>query len=556
MERLLLAYKAESLKRRPMQDVFTILSGNSSAKAKPLIKNLKESSVDEKIAIKDFLSIMLAQIKESMQVSKEQSKISLEPDSLVQHSTNIDLIIKGEKKSFDNHLLEDLLKIISLLKNPDGKTPYFPSLSNKFTKLINSETAFKELKNINNITELLALSKKYSLGLERISVKNIDIEALKKEFPLLAKKEFFTLPKIVASKDEKALLGAKNESILFEKLETKPAVLHIGSIEKLKIQTKNEPTLFEKIISSSKEEKKETTGVVTEIIRDKITQEKSENISTKTIEESKKTIKIAQDEAPKVAVKLEQNEIKTTVVKEALYIKTDGEVNISEVVKSSEVKMSEVVKSSEVKMSEVARLGEARIENSILKKGLIESMLQGIKADRQTSTSNANLAQTTESSEAKAELVSNRIDIKPQIKLDSLSLKSVVPTRETLNSFATDLRERVENYKPPIMKLQLALNPKGLGEVDVMILNRGNNLYVNISSNLNTMLLFTQNQAEFKNSLVNMGFTNLEMNFSNQKENKEHQHNSQTSAEHSKAYDDEDLDKEMTSIELIVPRYV
>lgn len=545
MERLLLAYKAESLKRRPMQDVFTILSGNSSAKAKPLIKNLKESSADEKIAIKDFLSIMLAQIKESMQVSKEQSKISLEPDSLVQHSTNIDLIIKGEKKSFDNHLLEDLLKIISLLKNPDGKTPYFPSLSNKFTKLINSETAFKELKNINNITELLALSKKYSLGLERISVKNIDIEALKKEFPLLAKKEFFTLPKIVASKDEKALLGAKNESILFEKLETKPAVLHIGSIEKLKIQTKNEPTLFEKIISSSKEEKKETTGVVTEIIRDKITQEKSENISTKTIEESKKTIKIAQDEAPKVAVKLEQNEIKTTVVKEALYVKTDGEVNISE-----------VVKSSEVKMSEAARLGEARIESSILKKGLIESMLQGIKTDRQTSTSNANLAQTTESSEAKAELVSNRIDIKPQIKLDSLSLKSVVPTRETLNSFATDLRERVENYKPPIMKLQLALNPKGLGEVDVMILNRGNNLYVNISSNLNTMLLFTQNQAEFKNSLVNMGFTNLEMNFSNQKENKEHQHNSQTSAEHSKAYDDEDLDKEMTSIELIVPRYV
>ncbi len=64
-----------------------------------------------------------------------------------------------KKKSLDNHLLEDLLKVISLIKNQDPKAQSFPSLSNKLEKLINSETAMKELKEVNNIADLLKLSK-------------------------------------------------------------------------------------------------------------------------------------------------------------------------------------------------------------------------------------------------------------------------------------------------------------------------------------------------------------------------------------------------------------
>lgn len=104
------------------------------------------------------------------------------------------------------------------------------------------------------------------------------------------------------------------------------------------------------------------------------------------------------------------------------------------------------------------------------------------------------------------------------------------------------------------MKVQMALNPKALGEVDVTIINRGNNLHVSITSNTNTMTLFTQNQAEFKNSLVNMGFTNLEMNFSDQRQSNNEQSKNSSSA--NKDFFEELEEETSTSIELIVPQYV
>ena len=69
------------------------------------------------------------------------------------------------------------------------------------------------------------------------------------------------------------------------------------------------------------------------------------------------------------------------------------------------------------------------------------------------------------------------------------------------------------------------------------------------------MNIFTQNQSEFKNSLVNMGFTNLEMNFSDQRESKEQQQgkSSKGSIEN---IEDEIFEEENTSLELVVPRYI
>ncbi|HIP29573.1 MAG TPA: flagellar hook-length control protein FliK [Sulfurospirillum arcachonense] len=192
---------------------------------------------------------------------------------------------------------------------------------------------------------------------------------------------------------------------------------------------------------------------------------------------------------------------------------------------------------------------------------MIENILQGIKTDKQATikpsvTILENTKVETEATETKTEPVVSRTELKTTIKIDTLASKQLSPSKDTFSNFAADFKEKLENYKPPFMRVQLALNPKGLGEVDVVIVNRGNNLHVNISSNANTMLLFTQNQAEFKNSLVNMGFTNLDMNFSEQKDNKEQQQNNKTSKELDETFEDEVQEEETTSIELIVPRYV
>ena len=307
-------------------------------------------------------------------------------------------------------------------------------------------------------------------------------------------------------------------------------------------------------MSSPKEEKKETTvQVVKEITKEKIVEEKKENIAIKVTEEVKKTIKTVQEEAPKVVIKDEQKELKTKIVNEPQ----------KEVKKDIHVKVD-----SEVKISETTRVNEPKVEVNIPKKGMIENILQGIKADKQIDSPKVNVATamnidnsklealSSESSETKTEPIINRNELKTQIKTDTLASKQLSPTKDTFNSFAADFKEKLENYKPPFMRVQLALNPKGLGEVDVTIVNRGNNLHVNISSNANTMSLFTQNQAEFKNSLVNMGFTNLDMNFSDQKENKEQQQSNKASKEFDETFEDENVEEETTSIELVVPQYV
>jgi len=514
-----------------MKEIFTISTGVNVAKVKPSVKEAKETVIDgdKKTSTNDFFSVVLNHIKESMGTTKEDSKLLLK-SSDDKENIKIDLDTKTEQKSLDNHLLEDLLKIISLLKNPDTKTSSFPSLSNKLEKLINSETALKELKSVNNITDLLKLSQKYDLGLEKISVKKLDFETIKKDFPILAKEEFFVAPKKEALKNEKNLVEIKKE------IEIKPTILSINNIEKPKTETKKEQTLFEKIMSAPKDNK-------IEIIKDKIVEDKKVVVATKTTEEVKKTVKITQEEVSKVVVKEEQKEVKTKVIKEDLHVKVDNEI----------------------KRPKTSRINEVKIEADIPKKSMVENILQGIKTDKQTTTAKNNVAvslsaentklEKKEKNDTKTEASTNRVDLKPQIKTDTLASKQLNPTRETFSSFAADFKEKLENYKPPFMRVQLALNPKGLGEVDVTIVSRGNNLHVNISSNTNTMTLFTQNQAEFKNSLVNMGFTNLDMNFSNQRENRDQQ-NGKSSKESSNFFEDENLEEETTSVELIVPQYI
>ena len=160
-----------------------------------------------------------------------------------------------------------------------------------------------------------------------------------------------------------------------------------------------------------------------------------------------------------------------------------------------------------------------------------------------------------ETKDIKHDPVIHKTEVKNNVKAEIFKTDKNKATRGSLNQFANDLREKIESYKPPIMKLQMSLVPKNLGEVEVTLLNRGNNLHVNITSNTNAMSLFTQNQAEFKNSLVNMGFTNLEMNFSDQgKSNQQHQNSRQNrDSSFEEAQDQHDHE---STIELVVPQYI
>jgi len=142
---------------------------------------------------------------------------------------------------------------------------------------------------------------------------------------------------------------------------------------------------------------------------------------------------------------------------------------------------------------------------------------------------------------------------------DSIDVK-MKEAQQAMRHFASDLKEAAENYKPPFTRLTMKLNPEKLGEVEVTLVQRGNNVHVNIQSNNGATVAFLANNAtELKAQLAHQGITNATMNFMSggdgQQQNP-HQHQNQ---ERYKAYQSfeefEFSNEELIALEIIIPRY-
>ncbi|ECC2259914.1 flagellar hook-length control protein FliK [Campylobacter coli] len=145
--------------------------------------------------------------------------------------------------------------------------------------------------------------------------------------------------------------------------------------------------------------------------------------------------------------------------------------------------------------------------------------------------------------------------VKDLNKVTQNNARNITP-KETLQHFSQDLKEAIDQYKAPITKLSITLNPNNLGEVEVTLIQRGNNLHINFNSNTNAMNLFIQNQAEFKNSLVNMGFTGLEMNFSDQGKREQNQNQGKNRSGYGfKDALDGKNESEKVNLELVLAKY-
>ncbi|OEW45915.1 flagellar hook-length control protein [Campylobacter jejuni] len=145
--------------------------------------------------------------------------------------------------------------------------------------------------------------------------------------------------------------------------------------------------------------------------------------------------------------------------------------------------------------------------------------------------------------------------VKDLSKVTQNNARNITP-KETLQHFSQDLKEAVDQYKAPITKLSITLNPNNLGEVEVTLMQRGNNLHINFNSNTNAMNLFIQNQVEFKNSLVNMGFTGLEMNFSDQGKREQNQNQGKNRSGYGfKDALDGKNESEKVNLELVLAKY-
>lgn len=87
--------------------------------------------------------------------------------------------------------------------------------------------------------------------------------------------------------------------------------------------------------------------------------------------------------------------------------------------------------------------------------------------------------------------------------------------RETMRHFAYNLRSEIQNYKPPLTKITLELQPANLGSVEVSIISQGKNIQIQLNAPQNTLNLFIQNQSDLRTALSQIGYDNVAMSFSN-----------------------------------------
>ncbi|MGL2746725.1 flagellar hook-length control protein FliK [Helicobacter pylori] len=91
--------------------------------------------------------------------------------------------------------------------------------------------------------------------------------------------------------------------------------------------------------------------------------------------------------------------------------------------------------------------------------------------------------------------------------------KNVTP-KETIKHFTQQLKQEIQEYKPPMSRISMDLFPKELGKVEVIIQKVGKNLKVSVISHNNSLQTFLDNQQDLKNSLNALGFEGVDLSFS------------------------------------------
>ncbi|WP_456404638.1 flagellar hook-length control protein FliK [Hydrogenimonas sp.] len=132
--------------------------------------------------------------------------------------------------------------------------------------------------------------------------------------------------------------------------------------------------------------------------------------------------------------------------------------------------------------------------------------------------------------------------------------QKIVEARSTLRHFAQSLQEQVENYKPPFTRMQLSLDPKELGNVEVTLVSRGNNLHIQVHSNPTAIGIMATHGQELKSQLVSMGFTDVQMQFNmNQQQQQQQRRGENFTGQYTET---EEFSELYESLDLIVPYYV
>ncbi|GAA7366033.1 flagellar hook-length control protein FliK [Helicobacter pylori] len=97
---------------------------------------------------------------------------------------------------------------------------------------------------------------------------------------------------------------------------------------------------------------------------------------------------------------------------------------------------------------------------------------------------------------------------------DKTSENKSAASKETIKHFTQQLKQEIQEYKPPMSRISMDLFPKELGKIEVTIQKVGKNLKVSVISHNNSLQTFLDNQQDLKNSLNALGFEGVDLSFS------------------------------------------
>ena len=152
-------------------------------------------------------------------------------------------------------------------------------------------------------------------------------------------------------------------------------------------------------------------------------------------------------------------------------------------------------------------------------------------------------------------------DVLTTNKADSFEVK-INEAKQMMKYLSQDVKTAIEDYKSPFTRVKVQLNPAKMGEVDLTVVQRGNNLHVSLSANNTAINTLSMNVNELKVQLVNNGIQNATLNFSNtsqgneQNAQQQHRQNERQAREEYNYFENEEQNEEiLSSLEIVVPNY-
>ncbi len=575
----------------PQNDVLNLTPSKTSTTSSSFSKtskNKEHESSDSKNSTQDdtesFLNSLLNSIEETNEFLPDHMKISKkEVVNEAMDKLQNGVFSESDKISiFESASFMQILSLLDKLK-ADTADIKLANLSTQLSQLVKTEANFNALKSASNLSELLNIAK--DLGL---NVKNIKVDRLldlKATFPNLDKANFF---KGAVDNVFKEIINNKLAHIsknLNQNVQNLNHTPHANLSQNSKMTKKDDTSLLSQTLKnldsilSSKESKHEKNDKVKSKIEEDVTDAKNTLKNIKNDEFAKNlteelNIKDKENKDLNKDFNKELNKNQGDMQGQNKNLKNNNQnLNLDKNLNKEIVKDTQnLVSNLTQKDFNLNKEPKNNKENKDIKQNFFDQKLNFENLNKtqvvQNKENNANFNNNTNKetfTQEQTKTHSENIDKNSLDELNSLvkdlnkatqnNARNITP-KETLQYFSQDLKEAVDQYKAPITKLSITLNPNNLGEVEVTLVQRGNNLHINFNSNTNAMNLFIQNQAEFKNSLVNMGFTGLEMNFSDQGKREQNQNQGKNRSGYGfKDVLDGKNESEKVNLELVLAKY-